>query len=178
MAHFLSGPLSGYPRRLISVNAHVILMSPLTHALLPAIVGYRWIPRTAEGRPSLKAAGIVGVFGMLPDLLNPHLSLDSRHHSWSHTVLVWSSLTLLIALVAWQRPQLVRWKLAVLLSLAYLGHLACDAISGGIAPLLPFSPVVIGNRFFPFSLWFYCDAVLAAVAYVMFRVLPPRHPTG
>lgn len=148
-------------------------MSPVTHALLPMIIGCRWLPKR-DGMPSLRAEAVVGVFGMMPDILNPHISLDARHHSWSHTLLVWAVITVIIAIIAVKKPALLGWRLAALLSLAYLGHLACDAISGGIAPLLPFSPLVVGAPLFPFRWWFICDFILLFIAYVLLRVLPMR----
>lgn len=146
-------------------------MTPISHALLPVIIGYRWLPKKG-GEPSIKAAGTLAFCGMLPDLVDPHLSLDSRHASWSHTLAAYAAFTLLVAIIARKKPLLVEAKFAALLSGAYLAHLVCDVFTGGGAFLLPFSSRVFGDHYLAFETWVFCDLASLAVAYVLLRVLP------
>jgi membrane-bound metal-dependent hydrolase YbcI (DUF457 family) len=90
-------------------------MNTVTHALIPAIVAgicaraYR-DPKKRSGILSSKDILIIGVFGAAPDLLNPHLSLDARYTSWSHSLFCWLGLTLLLLILglkwkAWLTPR-------------------------------------------------------------------------
>ena len=63
-----------------------------THTLLPVCAGL-----LIENAALAKGRGhffppwslpLIGLFGALPDLCTPHLSLEARYSSWSHTVWV------------------------------------------------------------------------------------------
>ena len=61
-------------------------MNTITHSLLPVIgtgIDKKRHRKIAEywNLPRVLA---VAAFGAMPDLLNPHISLESRYSSWSH----------------------------------------------------------------------------------------------
>lgn len=74
------------------------------------------------------------IFGILPDLVNPHFSLAARHQSWSHTL--WFALGIAVVIYTFR---LLTHKLTVqqahLFVLAVILHLIGDAVAGGIFPL-------------------------------------------
>lgn len=145
-------------------------MDTITHALIPVIC-----VRLAAGRKQwLGRWGLVqiGLAGALPDLLNPHLSLESRMISWSHGLpfcLAFSMIILIGSLIIRDRlsPQV-----AACMSAAYILHIGCDAISGGVDLLYPFGTWVLGYYWVDPMWWIPIDIVLILVAYMMFRILP------
>jgi hypothetical protein len=143
-------------------------MNTITHALLPIIA-----VRAATGRrfSGWQYAGI-GLCGALPDLINPHLSLSARMSSWSHGLPAWIAMTILCLVLVPLSRRRWRWDLALIGSLAYLWHLFCDAIAGGINWLSPFGVAYWGEYWFPVVLWTLLDALLLFSAYLVFRVVP------
>lgn len=147
-------------------------MDTITHALAPVI-----LTRLVFGKaPWIPRYGLVaiGLAGALPDLLNPHLSLESRLSSWSHGLPFWGGLTASLLVFAVIRPRLLPVRLAVFLSAAYLFHMICDAISGGINWLYPLDTFVWGDYYVDPLWWIPLDVVLVLVAYYMFRLAPLR----
>ena len=148
-------------------------MTPVSHALLPVFFGQRWIPQTPSG-PSPRIVVIVALSGVLPDLINPHLSLDARHTAWSHSLVAWLIFTCVVAALAWWFPRVFTKPVLILCSAAFLGHLGCGAITGGIAGLLPFSKTVHGGNYLPYWLWITCDGALLLYFYLIYRWIPLR----
>lgn len=105
-------------------------MNTVTHALAPVVICHlafgrgKWV-----GKYGLIAIGLAGA---LPDILSPHFSLEARMASWSHGLPAWLGFSVIIFTLAALRRNLVSYPLAAALSAAYLFHLICDAISGGI----------------------------------------------
>jgi hypothetical protein len=101
----------------------------------------------------------VGLFGALPDLCTPHLSLEARYASWSHTL--WFALGILpvaaMAVSFFGRRKF--WLVTLACWLAVVLHLATDAVSGGIAWLQPWRPDVIAATWIPFRCWLFGDAL-------------------
>jgi len=153
-------------------------MNTITHALLPVIAAgmyERSYAPTSRRRGALspKAIALIGVFGAAPDLLNPHLSLAARYTSWSHGLAFWVALTLMLVICsAARRPKPPSWHLTVWLAGAYLLHMVCDAISGGIAWGYPFTTEIIGVRLVPYIWWTPLDLVGGVTAYLIFRAIP------
>lgn len=58
------------------------------------------------------------------------------------------------------------------LSGAYLLHMVCDAISGGIAWAYPFGPQIIGARLVRHIWWIPLDLACGVTAYLIFRAIP------
>ena len=153
-------------------------MNTVTHALLPVIAAglyeRSYAPKSRRrGTLSSNAIALVGIFGAAPDLLNPHISLAARYTSWSHGLFFWASLTTTLVLYgAVRRLKRPYWSIAPWLSGAYLLHLACDAISGGIAWAYPFTYQIIGARIVSYRWWIPLDLVCAVAAYLIFRAIP------
>lgn len=148
-------------------------MTPVSHALLPVFFGRRWIPRN-DGVPSLRITAVVALCGALPDVLSPHLSLDARHAAASHTLWAWTLFSGLIFVLHKTMPPAFPRPVAVLCSLAYMGHILCDLITGGVALLYPFSTSVQGKNHLPYWLWIACDGSLILYVYLAYRWLPLR----
>ncbi len=156
-------------------------MNTITHALLPVIaagVYERAYLGENERRGSLSNRDIllIGVAGAAADLLDPHLSLAHRYTSWTHTMITWAGFALILAgLHAW-RGNLLSRQLMAWLSGAYLLHLFCDAIAGGIAWLYPVVPnAIIGAYFVPPILWIPSDILCVLATYGIFRAIPRYH---
>ena len=148
-----------------------IKMNTVTHALLPivAICAYQRLkPKTVPFKNW--QLFFVGVLGAAPDLLNPHLSLQSRHQSWSHGVTAWLALTVLLTLLIYIIPKRVTIKASIMMSLAYLLHMLCDTVSGGIGWLQPFSDDIIGAFYVSPFFWIPMDIVLIFAIYLHFRI--------
>ncbi|GAA5494970.1 hypothetical protein Rhal01_01139 [Rubritalea halochordaticola] len=151
-------------------------MNTLTHALLPAIVAGLCNKSYAApvkrkklftGREIL----LIALLGAAPDILNPHITLAARYTSWSHSIAVLLPLSMLLVLCSGLfrklRPRLIPWLLG-----AYALHLACDAITGGIAWAYPFSSHIIGKTYINFIYWIPIDLTFSIVAYFLFRAFP------
>lgn len=115
---------------------------------------------------------VIGVFGMLPDFLSPHLSLESRHASLSHKVWFLAGLVLLLPLVRFVAEKGSRWPVAVACWMAYGLHLAADAVSGGIAWLHPWRDQVLGRYWIEPQYWIWYDAGFILLVWFIYRVQP------
>ena len=148
-----------------------------THILLPviplALRRYRAIKKGDEPVQPLRELFVVGIFGALPDLLNPHLSLESRLSSWSHGLPFVACLATVLLLACIPKRSPLTLARAGYLLMAYVLHLLCDALSGGIAYLYPLNDQVIGAAYIPPGLWwFLSDFVHIMAAYMLLRILP------
>jgi putative exporter of polyketide antibiotics len=147
-------------------------MDVFTHALAPVIV-----TRMVAGHaPWLRKYGFIaiGLFGALPDMLNPHLSLAARLSSWSHGLPFWGGLTVSLLLVSIFKRAWIDPRLAAVLSLAYLFHMICDAISGSIDWLYPFGKFIWGDYYVDPLYWIPLDVVCFLITYYLFRIAPVR----
>jgi membrane-bound metal-dependent hydrolase YbcI (DUF457 family) len=145
-------------------------MDTITHALIPVIC-----VRLAAGRKHwLGRWGLVqiGLAGALPDLLNPHLSLESRMISWSHGLPFWIAFSVIILITSFIIRDKLSPQVAACMSAAYILHIGCDAISGGVDLFYPFGTWILGYYWVDPMLWIPIDIVLILVAYMMFRILP------
>jgi hypothetical protein len=122
-----------------------------THALLPVCLALcsddiRLATRRKESFPEWSIP-LIGLFGALPDICTPHLSLDARYSSWSHTLAFLATLLPICAWISSAFPQGTRLLLSCSLWLAAALHLAADAIAGGIPWLMPWvMPEVTPNH--------------------------------
>lgn len=139
-------------------------MFVVTHALSPVVLAglvdvvvlestwNRWMRRR-------QYVGIA-VAGALPDLLWPHLSLEARYSSPTHTV--WFLVVVFVVAAVWggrfvdrERPWLLTWLMAG----ACGWHLFCDTISGGIKWGYPFFDDVVERNWLPYPIWVHLDAI-------------------
>jgi len=147
-------------------------MDVFTHALAPVIV-----TKLSVGHPPwIRKYGfiVIGLFGALPDVLNPHLSLAARLSSWSHGLPFWGGLTVSLFLLSIIRRSWIDPKLATVLSLAYLFHMICDAISGSINWLYPLGDFIWGDYYVDPIYWIPLDVVCFLITYYLFRIAPMR----
>lgn len=138
------------------------------HALLP-VTGCLGIEAV-----SLKCRGVrvypdwtlpvVALFGVLPDLCSPHISLQDRYDSWSHTLLFLVVILPFCAGMTWWFPKGTRVRVAVAAWIAAASHLAADAFSGGIPWLHPWSDKPIGDYHVQPENWLFFDAVFLVLA--------------
>ncbi len=117
---------------------------------------------------------VVAFCGVLPDLLSPHLSLDSRHTALSHTVWAWILFGVLILIARRFAVKFLTHSLTLLCVLSYGGHIACDYITGGVSLFYPLHPAVQGDNYLPYWLWITCDGFLLIYLYLVYRWLPLR----
>lgn len=153
-------------------------MNTITHGLLPVITAGMCEraylgPDGRRGFFSRRDILLIGLAGAAPDLFDPHLSLADRYSSWTHNVFAWAGFTLLVVVLHAWRSQLISRRLGLWLSAAYLLHLFCDAIAGGIAWLYPFATdSIIGQYLVPSKLWIPLDLVCFLTTYFIFRAIP------
>jgi hypothetical protein len=146
-------------------------MTLVTHALLPLAIGQPWL-RRRDGSLLFKEMGIVAFCGTLPDVLSPHIYLEARYESLSHTLWAWLAFTALVLIAGQAWNARIRPRLQILCIAAYAMHLACDMISGGIALFYPLSPEVHGGHFISYFMWYVSDVLLFLHAWLVWRVLP------
>jgi len=136
-------------------------MYVITHALAPvllaAIADTIGLERT--GLRSLRGAHFlaIGLAGAAPDLLSPHLSLEARFSSWSHTLWFLVLAVPVAVLVARRFFRSDAKAMALWMITGVLLHLTCDAIAGGIAWSYPLSPDVLGDYFVHWNWWLEID---------------------
>lgn len=145
-------------------------VNTVTHALAPLLLTHACLPESKKlsGRQLM----VVGVCGALPDLINPHLSLAARMSSWSHGLPAWFGVSVVLLVCSFIWPSRIPRRLAVAGALAYLLHLFCDAIAGGINWFSPLGDLVWGEYWYPVWLWVPTDVVLVLTCYMVFRALP------
>ncbi len=142
-------------------------MNIVTHALAPVIFAHVALSRSKSlGRWSLVA---IGVAGALPDLLTPHMTLESRMTSWSHGLPCWATLTVVLFVISLMSKQRLTIRLSWILSFSYLFHLFCDAVSGGINVLYPVKNFIWGAYWVSPLLWIPLDIICVLTFYYLFR---------
>ena len=147
-----------------------------THALMPVcacLLADKISISTGNGR-LFSAGGLVTValFGVLPDICTPHLSLEARHASWSHTVWFMAGLVVIAGMTALVFETGSRFRMSLVLWLSSAIHLIADAVSGGIAWLYPWRDDVIGRGWIPAQYWIAFDAFFILLTWLLVRVLP------
>lgn len=145
-------------------------MNTVTHALAPVILAHVVLSRSKRlGAWSLVA---IGVAGALPDLLTPHMTLESRMISWSHGLPSWAAFTGILFVISLLSKQRISNRMAGIMSLSYLLHLVCDAVSGGINVLYPVKNLIWGAYWVSPMLWIPLDILCLLTCYYLFRFRP------
>lgn len=144
-------------------------MDTVTHALAPVI-----LTRLLAGPlwPRWRGLTAIGLAGALPDLINPHLTLEARMTSWSHGLPFWLLFSVSLLIASFLSKKRLSLALAATCSAAYLFHLFCDAISGGVNWLYPFGDLVWGDYWVDPVFWVPLDVLCVLTCYFLFRVLP------
>jgi hypothetical protein len=153
-----------------------------THTLLPVCLGL-----AIENASLAKGKGhffpewalpVIGLFGALPDLCTPHISLEARWTSWSHNIWFLLGLLPVCAAVACYFPKGTRWRVALACWLASTLHVAADALSGGIAWLYPWRPDAIGDYYIPATQWIFWEIGFVFLTWVLVRLRPHSEAHG
>ena len=144
-------------------------MTAGTHLALPIIVAgalnLRRVIETDEPLFSRWHVLLIGIGGLLPDLITPHISLHARYTSWSHTAWFFLCFLVLCLMVAKCLPS--RHQAATHFCwAAVLLHILCDMISGGVNLIPPFGHPV-GDYYFPVRYWLHLDVVTIIAAYLV-----------
>lgn len=92
--------------------------------------------------------------------------------SWSHGLPCWAGLTVAMILVALGSRGKISVALALVLSGAYLLHLFCDAIAGGVNFLYPIGNWIWGDYWVDPIWWIPLDVICFLICYCMFRYVP------
>ncbi|OYV07236.1 MAG: hypothetical protein CFE26_02035 [Verrucomicrobiales bacterium VVV1] len=138
---------------------HALL--PVTGCLAIEVVSLKW--RSARVFPDWTLP-VVALFGVLPDLCSPHISLQDRYDSWSHTLLFLVVMLPFCAGMTWWFPKGTRVRVAVAAWIAAALHLVADAFSGGIPWLHPWSDKPIGDYHVQPENWLFFDAGFIVLA--------------
>ena len=147
-----------------------------THTLLPVctcLVADNLSVVAGRGRIyQTRSLCAVAVFGVLPDLCTPHLSLDARYASWSHTL--WFAAAIIVAAAITGSFFAKGSRVAVALACWFAAalHLATDAVSGGIAWLYPWRDDVIGDYDIEPANWLWFDIGFVLLTWFLLRLLP------
>jgi len=110
-------------------------MNVITHSLLP-IAAKQWTELSggeSRGyRKDLYTWLVIGVFGSLPDILDPHFTLGDRCHSFSH---VWPFTVVVVAVCCLYAALLknsATGRIALWCAFSYVLHVFGDIVSGGL----------------------------------------------
>ena len=153
-------------------------MDTPTHALIP-VIAYGLMRRgvLASGTRQEKfvvarTAVIVGLVGALPDMVDPHVTLDERLRSWSHCLTAWVGFGALLGIISQVAGRWLSPMFAIGLSATYLSHIIGDAIAGGVGWSYPFSDAVVGDYYVRPEWWIPLNFVCALLAYIVYRLVP------
>jgi len=151
-------------------------MNVITHSLLPITVKqlaeFRH-PGRVSYRDRLRGWGVIAIFGSLPDILDPHLTLGARCNSYSH---MWPCMVTIVACCLFaafifrKRP----WaKLLLWCAPSYALHVAGDIVSGGLDFLG--TGQAIGDWWIPPEAWPVLDLIFITVFILTHRRVRRLH---
>lgn len=142
-------------------------MTTVTHALAPIILVK--LCRLKKDALSRYDYLWIAISGGLADVINPHIYLAARLTSWSHALPFWAGFSLLLVIVSFCTRREFKLQVALLCSFAYLLHLFCDGISGGINLFYPIKDYFWGMTLVPFKYWIPLDVFNLILVYYFFR---------
>jgi len=164
---YLPASLEGTPRYPMNV---------ITHSLLP-VTARQCVELRAEKLPDYKqqlyAWAAIGLFGSLPDILNPHISLGARYNSYSH---VWPCTLTVVAiccLYGFLRRKNDTAVVALWCALAYVLHVVGDIVSGGLDFFC--TGQAIGDWWIIPELWPVLDLFFVIAFVLLHRRIRKRH---
>ena len=142
-------------------------MTTVTHALAPIILVKLF--RLKNDTLSKYDYLWIAISGGLADVINPHIYLKDRLTSWSHGLPFWVVFSLLLLILSVCLKKTFRFQVAIFCSFAYLLHLFCDGISGGINLFYPVQNYFWGMTLVPFKYWIPLDVLNLVLVYYLFR---------
>ncbi len=151
-------------------------MNTITHALLPVLGVYLYRKLKSHEALSLKTYMMIALAGATPDLLNPHFTLEARLSSWSHSVFGLLGFSLVVLILSKWKSTKLDFNCGWILISAYVLHLFCDAIAGGIAFFYPANSLVIGDYYVSAVWWIPMDVAFFLWVYFIWRY--PRLRVG
>ncbi len=140
-------------------------MTPITHFCFPLICAMAVdSPRGWQDPPAFTKRELIeiGIGGMLPDIIDPHLSLALRLGSWTHSIIFVLLIVAIIKIMDVHHS--CRWQHWFVFAVG--SHLFLDALSGGVRLWYP-AEHVVGGTLIPFFLWLPIDVVCASTAYFL-----------
>lgn len=153
-----------------------------THTLMPVcgcLLADNISVAAGRGRVFPTAAlWTIAVFGALPDLCTPHISLEERYTSWSHSVWFMACMLFVAGVTGGFFQKGSRLMIATVCWLAAGLHLAADAVSGGIAWKYPWGDEVIGRYWIHPETWIWYDAFFIILTWFLVRVMPHLEARG
>jgi hypothetical protein len=109
---------------------------------------------------------LIGICGGLPDILSPHLNLEARYNSFSHSLGFVLVITILSVILSRKIP-----KHKILIYFCYFAtvlHLIGDMMANGINLFGPFGRMVVGSSLIPSQYWISLDATGILFLFVSF----------
>ncbi len=150
-----------------------------THAFLPVItitaIDIFRLSTKKEPLLSNKQLLLVGIAGILPDILWPHFSIQGRYTSWTHTVWFLIALFPVIWYLFKHTIKTGFLKITLFFWLATFIHIATDALSGGVSLFYPLGNV-IGAYYIPYKYWIKSDItfILAGIIIIGIKIVLNR----
>lgn len=150
-------------------------MNVVTHGFAPVVLAAaaELVLFKIRGRRTLtdRHFAAIAISGAMPDILWPHLSLQARLTSPTHTIwFLIASIPIAILLARWLFRD--SWRLTSFLMVSAAAfHLFCDAIANGIAWLYPISNQVIGVSLVPWWSWRWIDVGSLGLAVILIYAL-------
>lgn len=145
-------------------------MTIVTHALAPVLVASTVNAFSLKFQQknifTLKQLIVIGLAGILPDILGIHFSLQGRYSSWTHTI--WFAIGIYpVCIFVARKFFRSQWILLThMLWFAVIFHLALDSKSGGIVLFYPFGDVV-GDYLIGWDYWVRSDLILITVTILL-----------
>lgn len=109
---------------------------------------------------------LLGLAGILPDILWPHTSMHARLTSWTHTIWFLILSFPVIYLLAKKIIKQNYLTFVILFWTAGVLHVLTDVFSGEVSLFYPIQKV-IGNRLIPWPVWMYSDITFVSVTIIL-----------
>lgn len=153
-------------------------MNTITHALLPVLGIHLYRKLKYKEALSLRYYLLIALAGAAPDILNPHFTLEARLSSWSHSLFGLIIFVVFVLILSQLKSTKLSNRCGGVLIAAYILHLFCDAVAGGIAFLYPLRSAVTGDYYVSALWWIPLDVVCLLTAYFIWRCPRLRQGTS
>ncbi len=112
---------------------------------------------------------VLGLIGMMPDMLYPHFGGGSHYQSFTHSLWAFGLFTGAILLIGKTVYKNLSNRYIVYMILALSSHYLIDFFSGGVLWLYPFSESKIGYALIPLKTWVILDFTLIITMLLMMK---------
>ena len=117
---------------------------------------------------------VLGLLGMMPDMLYPHFGGGSHYQSVAHTIWAFGLFALATLLISKIFFKNLTTRYMAYLILALSSHYFIDFFSGGIKWLYPFTESRIGYALIPLKTWVVMDFALIITMIVIMKIKTER----